>query len=482
MIARRPPPIWLVSAALGLGLGAALGLPTRGWAQGEAPSVVLPAPEGPDADGDPAEAPSVASAPASPLQGLFDRFAIHGQTTFTEQAHPSFSSPYVGTNSLTPAAMGRETWDATVDLGVRLWSGAEVWIAPEIDQGFGLDDTLGVAGFPSGEAYKVGRAAPYLRLPEFFVRQTIDLGGGEVQIDAEAGQMAQTVSQNRLVVTVGKFAVTSVFDLNSYAHDPRGDFLNWTIIDAGTFDYAAEAWGYSAGAAMEWYTGPWTVRGGFFLLSNVPNGPYLDTRFDQYQLIGELERRYALGAHPGKILVTGFLSRGRMGTYADAIAYAQANGGAPSTALVRRLASRPGVSVDWQQEVTGDLGAFLRAGWADGRYEAYEFTDVDETVSGGLSLKGRAWGRAQDTVGLAGVINLASPQLIAYLADGGLGVLVGDGKLPHPGSERIGETYYDFALSKIFDAALDYQLVVNPGYNRDRGPASIFALRLHAQF
>ncbi len=445
-------------------------------------AMVLGETSAPAVDGvaDPGDLP--AALPPGADDGLLNKLALHGQTTFTDQGHPSFRSPYVGPNSLSPVAQGRETWDATLFLGASLWRGAEAWIAPELDQGFGLDDTLGVAGFPSGEAYKIGRAAPYFRLPEFFLRQTVDLGGGTTRLDAAAGQLAQTVTQNRLVVTVGKFGVTSVFDNNAYAHDPRGDFLNWTIIDAGTFDYAADAWGYSVGGTVEWYQGAWALRGGLFLLSNVPNSPYIDTRFDQFQFVWEGERRYVLGDHPGKLLVTGFLSRGRMGTYVDAITYAQANGGPPSTALVRRYSSRPGVSLDWQQEITSDLGVFLRAGWASGQYETYEFTDVDESVSGGLSLKGKAWGRAQDTVGLAGVVNLASPQLISYLADGGLGVLVGDGRLTHPGGERIVETYYDLAANRYFDTALDYQFVVNPAYNRDRGPVSIFAIRLHGQF
>jgi len=411
-----------------------------------------------------------------------ERFAMHIQTTVVDQGHDAFASPYAGANSLSPLAQGRETWDATLFAGIKPWRGAEVWINPEIDQGFGLSDTLGVAGFPSGEAYKVGKADPYFRLQRFFFRQTLDLGGAPTKTDADLNQFAEDHTENRLVITIGKISVGDIFDANDYAHNPKGDFLNWSIIDAGTFDYAADSWGYSAGAVVEWYEGRWTLRGGYFLLSNVPNSPYLDTRFDQFQLLGEMEERHSLFGQAGKLVVTGFMSRGEMGRYDDAIAYAESHGGPVNTALVRHEATRPGISLDLQQAISKDLGGFLRAGWANGDYETYEFSDIDESVSGGLSLKGARWGRSGDTVALAGVVNIASSGLKDYLAAGGLGVLVGDGKLPHPGTERIAETYYDLAAIKGVDVAFDYQWVTNPGYNRDRGPVSVFAIRLHVQY
>ena len=149
---------------------------------------------------------------------------------------------------------------------------------------------------------------------------------------------------------------------------------------------------------------------------------------------------------------------------------------------MRRYQSRPGVSLDLEQALTGDLGLFVRAGIADGRFEPYEFADIDETFAAGLSLSGKRWGRKDDTLGLAGVINGISKIHQEYLADGGLGILIGDGKLPHPGPEEIIETYYRIAVTSHLALSLDGQLVTNPGYNRDRGPAPILAARLHAQF
>jgi high affinity Mn2+ porin len=315
----------------------------------------------------------------------------------------------------------------------------------------------------------------------YFVRQTIDLGGETQKVAADVNQFAGSQTTNRLVVTVGKFSVSDVFDTNKYAQNPRQDFLNWALIDASTFDYAADAWGYTYGASVEWYYGKWTLRGGWFDLSIVPNSTELDPTFRQFQWIGEIERRYDLWGHPGKIAVTGFLSRGRMGTFADAVALAAITGGPAEMAPVRRYRSRPGVDMNMEQEITSDLGVFIRAGLADGQVEPYDYTDVDQTIAVGLALTGKQWGRPDDTFGLAGIVNGISREHVAFLNDGGLGILVGDGMLPHPGPEQILETYYKFPLY-AWNVTFDYQFVVNPAYNRDRGPASVFAVRLHTQF
>ena len=162
--------------------------------------------------------PVVTKAPVAPDA---DWVNFHGQFTFLEQAYPAFRSPYQGPNSLPGGGQGRETSDASLFAGVRLWTGAEAWINPEIDQGFGLANTLGVAGFTSGEAYKVGQTYPYARLPRAFIRQTIDLGGETEKVEAGAAQFAGSTTANRLVLTIGKLSVVDIFDTNKYAHDPR---------------------------------------------------------------------------------------------------------------------------------------------------------------------------------------------------------------------------------------------------------------------
>lgn len=411
---------------------------------------------------------------------------FHGQTTFTWQGYPAIRSPYSGPNSLPASGQGREVADATLYAGVRLWQGAEFWFVPEIDQGFGLAGTHGIAGFSSAEAYKVGANYPYARIQRAFVRQTINLGGDERKVDADINQFAGAQTTNRVVLTLGRFSVVDVFDTNPYANNPKVDFLNWSLVNAGTVDYAADGWGYTYGVAAEWYQGNWTVRGGIFDLSATPtggispNGLNLDPTFDQFQMVGEIERRYELWGQPGAIKVTGFLSRGRAGQFADAIALAAITGGPANINAVRTYDSRPGVSINLQQQVAEGVGVFARAGWADGNVEPWDFTDIDRTVSAGLSLTGKQWGRPDDTVGVAGVVNGISSVHQAFFNAGGLGILVGDGMLPHLGPERIIETYYSLPVSYL-RLTLDYQFILNPAYNMDRGPVSVFGARVHWQ-
>jgi len=406
-------------------------------------------------------------------------YAVHGQLTYTEQESDRFNAPYGGPNSLSPD-QGRETFDATLYLGRTLGTHGEAWINLEVDQGFGLDNTLGLAGFSSGEAYKVGNKTPYLRLPRAFVRETWNLGGDTAAVEASANQFATRPSQQRWVLTVGKFGVPDVFDTSRYAHDPRADFLNWTAVDAGTFDYAADAWGFTVGAALERYAGPWAVRLGLFDLSTIPNNAHLTPAGHQFQAILELEHRHTWADRDGKWLVTAYDSRGRMGLLSDALALA--GGAPPDVARVRAFRSRTGVSVLAEQALTDDLGVFARLGDASGNVEVYEFTDVDRSLSLGASIKGARWGRSADTVGLAMLQNRISSVRQAYLAAGGLGILVGDGRLPHAGPEEIVEAYYAFALGSAVTITADLQSVRNPAYNADRGPVTIGALRLHAQF
>jgi high affinity Mn2+ porin len=229
------------------------------------------------------------------------------------------------------------------------------------------------------------------------------------------------------------------------------------------------------------------VRGGIFDLSKTPaggispEGGNLDPTFKQFQLVGEIERRYQLWDQPGVLKITGFLSRGEAGQFADSIALAAVTGGPADVNAVRKYDSRPGLSLNLQQQISDDIGAFARAGWADGNVEPWDFTDIDRTISAGVSLSGRLWSRPGDTVGIAGVVNSISGVHQAFLNAGGLGILVGDGMLPHPGLEQIVEAYYQLPFS-VFKLALDYQFILNPAYNTDRGPASVFTLRVHTQF
>jgi high affinity Mn2+ porin len=436
-------------------------------------------------EGDVSAEVEVAPFPFSPLA---DIVSLHGQTTVVDQGYPSFRSPFEGPNSLPGAGQNRETFDTTLFAGVKLWQGAEFWANPEIDQGFGLADTHGAAGYLSGESYKLGAAYPYARIQRAFLRQTINLGGEVEKVDADVNQFAGSRNADRLVLTVGRFGVNDIFDTNRYANNPKIDFLNWSLINAGTFDYAGDAWGYTYGAAVEWYQGRWTLRAGVFDLSATPaggNSPQaygLDPTFQQFQMLAEIEERHELWGQPGKIKLTGFLSRGNAGKFSDATALAQATGQPADINAVRSYTSRPGVSINLEQQIMDGLGVFARAGWADGNVEPWDFTDIDRTVSAGVSLSGKLWGRSDDIVGVAGVINGIASEHIAFLNAGGLGILVGDGQLPNTRLEKILEAYYSYALTASTRVSLDYQSISNPAYNADRGPVHAFASRFHWQF
>jgi high affinity Mn2+ porin len=429
--------------------------------------------------------PQSAGTPVTPEESADiepENWAVHGQITNTTLFQPAFSAAYSGPHSLSPATNARETIDATLYGGVRPWSGAEFWVNPEMDQGFGLSDTFGAAGYPSGEAYKEGAVYPYFVLQRVFMRQTIDLGGETQKVDPDLNQLGGSQTANRVVFTAGKFSIVDIFDTNKYAHDPRNDFLNWTIIDQGAFDYAANSWGYSYGGAVEWYQDWWTVRAGIFDLSEMPNSPNMSHGIGQGQFVGELEERHTLWDQPGKLKFLYWLSWGKLGLYTDAVTLGAATGQTPSTGAVRSYRTKDGFGLNLEQQLTSDLGFFARASLSQGDVEEIDFTDVNQSVSAGFSLTGARWGRPDDTVGLAGVVNRLSHEGKLYFAAGGLGGIIGDGQLQNAGPEQILEAYYSLPVLSFAHVTADYQFINNPAYNRDRGPVSIFGLRLHVQY
>ena len=416
-----------------------------------------------------------------PIENTIEEsWALHGQVTNLSQKHSSFRSPYSGTNSLDARGRTEETTDITLYAGVSPWPGAQLRLNPEIDQGFGLSNTVGIAGFPSGEAYKVGANRPYLRLPRAFLRQQFPLSGESQKMDSAANQLSGSTNENNVTLTVGKFSVTDIFDTNSYSHDPRVDFMNWSLIDSGAIDYAADAWGFTYGAAVEWNENWWSFRAGVFQLSAVPNGKIVKPDFSQYSFVTEFESRYQWQGHPGKAKLLAIVNRARMGRYRDAVDLSGANN-PPDIALVRHTASRAGIALNIEQELQKDLGIFLRVSGNDGSKEAYEFTEINRSLAAGLSLKGPSWNRPEDAFGLAIVNNYLSGAAQQYFRAGGVGILIGDGALRY-GPEQIAETYYSVKIANGLAATIDYQRIKHPAFNRERGPVSIYALRLHAEF
>ncbi len=233
---------------------------------------------------------------------------------------------------------------------------------------------------------------------------------------------------------------------------------------------------------MEWTQSWWTLRAGAFALSKIPNSEVLDKSFRQYSLIAEVEVRHELLRHEGKLKLLGFVNRGRMAGYDDAIRLGQASGTAPDAVSARQVASRPGIALNAEQALSSGVGVFARASINKGSKEAFEFTEINKSLSVGASMKGGLWHRASDSVGVAVAVNALSGAAQRYFAAGGIGILIGDGRLPHYGPEQIVETNYNAKLADVLSMALNFQRIVHPAYNRDRGPVSIFGLRLHAEF
>jgi high affinity Mn2+ porin len=415
----------------------------------------------------------------------FDNWEIHGQTTYIHQGYPAFRSPYLGENSFTPWAQSRATWSTGLFLNVRLWDDGELYYNPELLQGFGLHDTTGAAGFPNGEAQKSNFAYHRYSTSRLYFRQTFEFGGEQETFESGFGRMAGKKDVSRLSIQVGRFTVHDVFDNNAYAGDPRVDFMNWSIWAAGAFDYPADKLGVGYGAVADFNQKYWALRLGYYLTGNQPNSNQFDMRLlRRGAYVGELETRHTLFSREGKIRYGIWSDTYFSGNYREALDLALANPNLdPTDAIIATRAPRTkyGYYINVEQSLTEQIGVFGRWSWNNGKNEITAFTDIDRSLSGGVSIKGKAWGRPDDRFGIAGAFNALSQDHRDYLAAGGLGILIGDGQLNYR-PERILETYYAISLARWLTFALDYQYMVNPAHNADRGPISFFSGRLHGEF
>ena len=304
-----------------------------------------------------------------------------------------------------------------------------------------------------------------------FLRQTFGLGGEQEEIPGDQLQLAERVDISRLTFTVGRLSVGDEFDANAYAHSARTQFLNWVLNDNGAFDYAADSLGVIEGATVELNQKTWALRYGIFDVPRVSNGFAKDGHFlKAWQQMLELEERYSIGDHPGKVRLLGWL-KAHMGSYSETLANPSLM---EDIALTRRYRYQYGFALNVEQEITKDLGMFLRASWRDGEEEVWQFTDIDRKSFRRLAVKRKFLESLGRHGGYAGMIDGISSAHRDFLAAGGLGVTIGDGKLPHYEPEGVVEMYYDAEVIKNVHLAFDYQFVANPGYNSDRGPVNIF--------
>jgi high affinity Mn2+ porin len=405
------------------------------------------------------------------------------QATYVFQSKRALPAAYSGQNSLRTAQERSYSLTSTAALGYRPWTGGEFYFNPEVALGVPLSGLTGLGGFTNGEIARTAGPNPRLYRARLFLRQTIGLGGGRENVEPDINQLAGSVDKRRLVLTAGNLSVIDIFDDNAYSHDPRTQFMNWSIMTHGAYDYAADARGYSAGFAIEYFHDDWAIRFGRFAQPREPNQLPLEYRLSRHygdQL--EIERAHKVYEQPGKIRLLAYRNRALMSRYEDALNPANQAGPAPSLADVRsRDRTKAGFGINLEQAIGEDLGVFARSMLSDGKTETYAFAEIDRSFSAGAILKGNRWGRALDSVGLAVSRNGLSAQHRDYLARGGLGFFIGDGRLNYK-PESILETFYSYAVNKKNLVSIDYQRIANPAYNSDRGPVNIVSLRLHTEF
>jgi high affinity Mn2+ porin len=429
------------------------------------------------------------------------RWNFHAQATGVVQGDPAFPAKYSGPNSLNNNGEVQETVSADFFAGIRLWHGAEAHADILMWQGFGLSQTFGIEDFPNGDAYKAGTQVPNFMFAHLFIRQTFGLGGEHEDVPDDQLNLASKQDISRLTITIGELSPMDIFDNNTYAKDPHSQFLNWATMGNITWDYGQNTVGYTTGFIVDLKQPKWSLRYGCFSMPRDKNGFTGDDQILMYPPRGaygpllqswamslELERRYNINAHPGTIRFLAWLDEANFASYQVATALLLANSpdlntvsqGSGTTIPVAARAYRlkPGLGLNWEQQVANNVGIFSRLGWTPGQLDTYTFADPDWTVSLGVSVKGDAWHRNGDAFGLFSAVSGISIANQKFLEAGGTDMLDGDGVLNYD-PEKILEMYYDFKIWKTIHFTMDYQFVSNPAFNRDRGPVSIFGARLH---
>jgi high affinity Mn2+ porin len=368
------------------------------------------------------------------------------QATVATQYHPAFDAPYSGKNSLRPEEESATSVVMDLSAEVGLWKDATFTLAPELAGGKGLSSTLGVAAFPSGEVYRVGDAAPNVIMARVAFRQKFD----------------------ELTIVAGKQAVTDTFDSVPWSNDPHTRFMCWGLWASAAYDYPADTHGYTWGASFDYTKDWWSARGGAFLEPKEANGTKMEYDITKaHGLVGEFEGRWEHGA----ARVLGFLNVANMGNYDEAISK-----GVDVSATRRDGRTKGGFAASVNQEFGNGIGGFLRVSWNDGVNETWAFTEIDRSVALGAVKK---WLLFEGGAALV-MSGLSGPHR-AYLAGGGYGFLIGDGALNYS-LEMLGELFVRFGLTPEISMGVNYQPILHPAYNQDRGPVHVFTGRVHVAF
>ncbi len=428
--------------------------------------------------------------PDDPLTTMFhhaewDRWWVSGQANFISQYHPSFHSPYQGQNSLTPEAQGATSRVLTFYAGVRLTNTAELLCDVQEAGGHGLSEALGMAGAFNLDVVRnpTLSKAPYIA--RLMWHQIIPLSDEAVDNPRGPYYLFRELPVRRVEVRVGKFSMADFFDQNTYGTDTNFQFTNWTVDNNGAYDYAADTRGFTFGAMVEYHERNWTVRFAETLMPKVANGIHLDADMGRARAENvELEvRKRVVGKQQTIFRALSFVNHANMGNYSVAVDefLAGITKTPDITAHPLQTTVKYGFAVNIEQPLNDWIGAFARWGWNEGQHESFAYTEVDQTWQVGVAANGARWRRKNDRAGLVFVSNGISREHQRYLAFGGNGFLLGDGRLTY-GRENILESFYTVHLWRGIFPAAGVQYAVNPGYNKDRGPVVVPMMRLHLEF
>ena len=422
------------------------------------------------------------------------RYYAAGQANIIFQAHGPFHSPYEGTNSLLGRGEYKTSLVGTLFLGYELVKNPtrhfEVLYDEESAGGRGISEALGLAGFTNLDVVRNPTLGPVPYMARVELHGTFGLG--RKLGDAARGpfSLATKVPERRLELRVGKMGLPDTFDLNSVGTDSHLQFLNWTTDNNGAYDYAADTRGYTSGAIAEYDDKIWSLRYGVALMPTVANGIDLDWNLGRASGQNvEFEVRHGLlgglvaPERKGVVRALAYVNHAHMGLYRVANeAFLKGMDATPDITKHETYgAVKYGFGLNAEQELTENMRVFGRFGWNEGQHESFAYTEVDQTVELGGDLAGKQWGRANDKVGLAFVSNAIKRDHQAYLALGGLGFLLGDGKLNYA-REDILEGYYNLHTWRGLYYALDGQYINHPGYNQARGPVLVESVRMHVDF
>ncbi len=421
--------------------------------------------------------PLVPASGQGPLLGA--QVTVIGQHLFP------FSALYSGPKSLETTGDTKATHTYGVYLGAHVLAHLQAYLDVEMAQGAGISNATGLAGITNGDVIRQGTAnlsrGPYLA--RIIVRYVVPLGTAADTVSRGIDQLPGVEPSARLEVKAGKLAASDDFDQNRYANATRTQFMNWGLFNNTAWDFAADTRGYTWGALVAWVEPRWALRVGSFAMPTMANGNVFDSSFPHAR--GD---NVELTIHAGRdgtvIRALAYENRARMGSYAEALARAAALGTTPDIVADDRPGrTKVGVGLSVEQPLadSGETGLFARGGWNDGRTEDFVFTEADRHLSAGLQLAGRHWRRPVDRVGLAYLLHGLSTDHRAYLAAGGQGFLLGDGRLRY-GAEGIFEAYYRAQLGPYVEVGPDVQWIHHPGYNQDRGPAAVASLRLNVRY